>query len=300
MVFLLVMAPVVLGTACSNSEPTLHQDRAFDQERAFQDLVKQTTFGPRVPGTEAHAACAAWLIDQLKATCDSVWTEEFSQFVPLVNDTMRFTNIIGRIGIASAKRVLLGAHWDTRPYADMDPDPARRTASFDGANDGASGVAVLLEVARSLAAEPPSVGVDIVFFDGEDLGRHSANEEWCLGSTYYSMHNALPYEYGVIADMVGETGAEFRREGYSYRYARALQDRVWRIASELGERAFVDAQEESIYDDHVPFLLKGIPMVDVIDIRYPYWHTSGDTSDKCSAESLGAVGRVLLQLVYAG
>lgn len=298
MTALCVIVPVLLIPACDRSHPGYGQNQVFDQDQAYRDLIQQTSFGPRVPGTAPHDACARWLIDQLTSNCDSVWTEEFSAFVPLVNDTMHFTNIIGRIGVANSRRIFLGAHWDTRPYADMDPDSARRVESFAGANDGASGVAVLLELARNLAAEPPPVGVDIVFFDGEDLGRHRANDEWCLGSTYYTTHNALPYQYGVVVDMVGETGLELRREEYSFRYARELQDRIWTIASELGEKSYLSEMESVIYDDHVPFLFKGIPTVDLIDIRYPYWHTSNDTADKCSAASLGAIGRVLLQLIY--
>jgi len=288
-----IAAIVVVALAgCDRAVPR------FDQDRAFSDLVRQTEFGPRVPGTPAATACAQWLTDQLRGLSDSVRTESFSAYVPLVDDTLKFTNIVAHFGPVGGKRVLLGAHWDTRPYADMDPDTALRRRSFDGANDGASGVAVALELARALADAPPPVGVDIVLFDGEDLGRHAHDEEWCLGSTHFAGNNPLPYRYGVIVDMVGATGLQLRREEYSYRHAKAVQDRIWAIATELGSGVFIDALGEMVYDDHVPFLMKGIPTVDLIDIRYPQWHTSHDTADKCSAASLGAVGQVLLQLIY--
>jgi hypothetical protein len=265
--------------SCSRPVPT------FDADRAFADLVRQTEFGPRVPGTDAHQACATWLQEQLAPHADLVWAQPFTSFVPLVDDSLSFTNII---------------HWDTRPYADNDPDSANWRKPIDGANDGASGVALLLEVARALSRQPPSVGVDIVFFDGEDLGQSGADEEWCLGSRYFTSHLTLKYDWVIIVDLIGDRNLTIYREGYSNRFAKDLQDRVWKIAAELGESSFRPELEFDIIDDHVPFLMHGMPAIDIIDLRYPHWHTLGYTVDKCSAESLGRVGRVILQVLYAG
>jgi glutaminyl-peptide cyclotransferase len=272
----------------------------FDANRAFADLVRQTEFGPRVPGTAPHRACAQWLTAQLDSLADSVWQQSFSAYVPLVHDSLSFVNIIGRFAPEESKRILLGAHWDTRPFADQDPDSAARTRSFNGASDGASGVAVLLEIARALKAQPPPIGVDIVFFDAEDLGRANADNEWCLGARYFAKHLPVKYDWAIVADLVGDKDLTLYREGYSYRSAKALQDRIWNTARELGETAFREEIEFDITDDHVPFLMRGIPAVDIIDLRYQYWHTSGDTPANCSPASLRTVGRVMLHVLYDG
>jgi Zn-dependent M28 family amino/carboxypeptidase len=180
----------------------------------------------------------------------------------------------------------------------MDPDSLKRLQPFDGASDGASGVAVLLEIARAMNSQPPPIGVDIVFFDAEDLGRYRHDDEWCLGSRHFARHLPVRYDWVIVVDLVGDRDLTLYREGYSYRSARSLQDRIWKIAEELGEVAFHDALDRAIIDDHVPFLMRGLPAVDIIDFRYPYWHTADDTADKCSPASLGSVGRVVLHLIY--
>lgn len=291
---ILYVLPICMILTCSRPVPS------FDATRAFADLVHQTEFGPRVPGTAEHQACAAWLQEQLGKLADSVWRQEFIAYVPLVRDSMPFINIIARFAPERTRRVLLSAHWDTRPYADNDPDTAKWTQSFDGANDGASGVALLLEIARAIAGQPPPLGVDIVFFDGEDAGRSGFDNEWCLGSRYYATHLSAKYDWVINADMIGDRDLAIYREGYSLRFARELQDRVWKTAAQLGDSVFRPELETDIIDDHVPFLMHGIPAIDLIDIRYPYWHTSEDTADKCSPESLARVGRVILQVLYGG
>lgn len=278
-----------------------HEVPVFNADRAFADLVHQTEFGPRVPGTDRHRACADWLQQQLAASADSVWTQDFGEYVPLVNDSLSFTNIIGRFASRKSNRVLLGAHWDTRPYADNDPDSANWRKPILGANDGASGVALLLEIARALKSQAPPVGVDIVFFDGEDLGRSGYDDEWSLGARHYAAHLKRKYDWVIIVDMIGDSDLTICREGYSNRYAREFQDRVWAAAALTGDSAtFRPELEFDIMDDHVPFLMHGMPALDLIDLRYPAWHTLGDTVDKCSPESLARVGRVILQVLYAG
>jgi len=290
-----VLSLVVATAACNKTvDPPV-----FDAQRAFADLEHQVAFGPRVPGSDAHAACAAWLEDTLSRLADSVYVQRLSRFVPLMNDTVPLMNIVAHFGSDHARRIGLVAHWDSRAYADIDPDSANWTKPVPGANDGASGVAVLLECARLFAESPPPIGVDIVLVDGEDQGRYRNQNEWAVGSAEYVAQMKPSYEWGILVDMVGERGAEFRREGYSRKHAGPLLDKVWGTAAALGETRFLNDLEEDVTDDHVPFLMRGIPMVDIIDLRYPYWHTVEDTPDKCDPASLQSVGRVILHLIYS-
>jgi len=209
-------------------------------------------------------------------------------------------NIIARFRKDASHRILIGAHWDTRPYADVDPDSTRRGRPFDGANDGASGVAVLLEVARALKAVPPHLGVDLVLFDGEDGGEYGVTPgNWCLGSRYLASHLPLRYEWGIILDMVGSRTLRLPPEGYSRRLAGDAVKRVWSLAAREGHTAFVNDAGPDVFDDHIPFLMRGIKVIDIIDFNYPYWHTAADAADKCAPASLGTVGRVVLAAVAA-
>lgn len=297
-----VMLPLAVGTvSCSKGNSHLNEVPEFDGERAFADLVTQVEFGPRIPGSDGHAACADWLASQMRALADSTWEQTFVGNLPGITDSVAMVNIVGRFGADRAGRILIGAHWDTRPYADRDPDTARHNEPVPGANDGGSGVAVLLEIARLISRDSgtlPPIGVDVVFFDGEDAGRYSHDTEWSQGARYFAAHMNTRYEYVIIVDMVGDSDLNLYREGYSYQYARSLQDRIWRIAQLLGETAFRPEVEGQIIDDHLPFLTRGIPAVDIIDLRYPHWHTVSDTPDKCSAASLRTVGRVVLQAIF--
>lgn len=289
------------AVSCTKTNSTAVDVPEFDGERAFADLVRQVEFGPRVPGSEGHAQCAAWLSEQLRVLADTVWEQPFTGFLPGITDSAPMVNLIGRFRADLSQRILIGAHWDTRPNADRDPDPANHGTPIPGANDGASGVAVLLEIARLMARDsgtPPPIGVDVVFFDGEDAGRYSHDTEWSQGSRYFAERMPSAYLYVIIVDMVGDADLQLYREGYSYQFARPLQDRIWGIARRLGESAFRQEVESPIIDDHLPFLMRGIPAVDIIDLRYPHWHTLADTPDKCSAASLQTVGRVVLHTIY--
>ncbi|HUU46833.1 MAG TPA: M28 family peptidase, partial [Acidobacteriota bacterium] len=284
----------LLGDGCASEVP------GFDAQRAFEDLVRQTEFGPRVPGTAAHRACADWLHERLADLADSAWRQPFMGRLHGVADSVPMINLVGRFRPQKERRVLLGAHWDTRPFADLDPDSAARTASFAGANDGASGIAVLLEIARALQATPPPVGVDLAFFDGEDAGAYGETTGlWIQGSRYFAAHLPADYAWVIVVDMVGDRDLRLLREGHSLRLAPDLVDRVWNTARRIGETAFLDYRGENIIDDHLPFLMRGIPAVDIIDFDFPYWHTTADTPDNCAPASLGSVGRVLLQMVYS-
>jgi Zn-dependent M28 family amino/carboxypeptidase len=194
---------------------------------------------------------------------------------------------------------MFGAHWDSRAAADLDPDPSRRTQPVPGANDGASGVAVLLELAEALHRQPPAVGVELVFFDGEDQGEATRPEQFCLGSRYYARHLAPPRPVAVfVADMVGDRDLCIYPERNSLAHAANLVALVSEGARRTGAHGFHGEPRHTLFDDHVPFLEQGIPAVDVIDFDYAYWHTTADTPDKVSAQSLAEVSRVLLWVVY--
>jgi Zn-dependent M28 family amino/carboxypeptidase len=201
--------------------------------------------------------------------------------------------------------VILSAHWDTRPWADQDVSAENREKPVPGANDGASGVAVLLEFARIFAAHPPPMGVDLIFFDAEDVGESGMSESFALGSQYFARNlpQGTSYRFAINFDMVGDRSLEIYREANSDAFAPALMDAVFRRARLLGYPQFIDEKVAGIYDDHMPLNEAHIPAIDLIDFNYPdhtnrYWHTLDDTPDKCSPESLKAVGTVILHLLY--
>ena len=275
-------------------------------------------FGPRIPNTEAHAACARYLEQQLKAFGAEVIGQDFTEKT-FDGKTAQLRNIIGVINPKAKRRILLAAHWDTRPFADQDKKDPEKT--FDGANDGASGVGILLEVARALQTADPKadIGVDIVFFDGEDYGENDAytpteNEEpgkwWCLGAKYWAAHKHSP-EYsayfGILLDMVGNANAKFAREGVSLHYAPSVVDRVWGYAAALGYGStFINTNAESITDDHVYVNRIGnINMIDIIEYDMSdgnyfsnTWHTHADNMEHIDKNTLKAVGQTLLQTLY--
>lgn len=280
----------------------------FDGHRAFQLLARQCEFGPRVPGSTAHRECGDFLVAELKKYADRVQEQHFEytdRHAPV--RTYQGRNIVAAFNLTPEKgyRILLCAHWDSRPFADNDPLPANRNQPVPGANDGASGVAVLLEMARILHSNPLPYGVDLVLFDLEDLGDHGAGLEsdtlnpFCLGSQYF-VANAGDYRpaWGILLDMVGDRDLTIPKEGYSRARAGFLVDRIWKAARRARAGAFVNRVGNAILDDHVPFLQKNIQVVDLIDFDYPYWHTVEDTPDKCSAKSLQQVGDVLVRLLY--
>jgi hypothetical protein len=271
----------------------------FDRERAWAHVMAQVDAGPRVSNTPGHAAIRAYLQQQLGALTSSVLTQDFS--FDAGGTLLNMSNVIGLFGPRTGPQVILAAHWDTRPWADQDRNPANRQQPIPGANDGASGVAVLLEVARVLNAVPPPVGVWIVFFDGEDYG--PGIDAMFLGSRHYAQ-NLVPGrpDWGILLDMVGDRDLRIEREGYSQQLAAAVNDRVWNAARALGRTEFVDVVGAPVLDDHVALLQIGVPMIDLIDFSYgpghSWWHTLEDTPDKLSTTSLEAVGQVVLRTIY--
>ena len=290
----------------------------FNPDSAYAFVAQQVAFGPRVPNTSPHEVTKRWLVDQLTAYGATVQVQEF-EAEAYDGTTLRLSNIIGSLYPEQRKRILLAAHWDTRPYADK--DSTRTNQPIDGANDGASGVGVLLEVARALqrADTVPRVGIDIIFFDGEDYGEpegeksdaESANRVWwCLGSQHWSDKKHQPnYSayYGILLDMVGAEEATFYQEGVSERVAPSIVKKVWNTAQQLGYGSyFVDKESPEIIDDHVYVNYDAkIPMIDIVEYEptnksyfADYHHTHADDMDIISRETLEAVGETVLHVVY--
>jgi hypothetical protein len=288
----------------------------FSADSAYRFVAEQVAFGPRVVNTKAHQKCADYLARKL-----SSWTKEFivqEGTVTAYNGTpLKFKNFIASFGPAGNDRVLLCAHWDSRPYADYDPDKANRRNPIDGANDGASGVGVLLEIARQMSLAPPPVGVDIILFDAEDYGPpqdvetgEDTQQFWGQGAAYWAKqpHRAdYTASYGILLDMVGARNATFLPEGYSMDYAAGVVSKVWNTGVQLGYNAyFINERGGYITDDHLPInRYRQIPTIDLIHLDqtsstgfYPYWHTTGDRLDKIDPLTLEVVGRTVMTVVY--
>jgi len=257
-------------------------------------LLKQVGFGPRVPGTAAHTKCAEWLVEELRQTCESVRFQPFEHRWSVDGRTYRMANILAEQNWKDAKvRVVVLAHWDSRPFADQDPDPANRRKPVLGASDGASGVAVVLELARVLKGRLKDVGVLYLLTDGEDLG--PGIEEMLLGARHFAKNLPSPRpDYGVLLDMIGDKDLRVPIERYSYSQAPGLVNELYALAARAGlGKAFPKELGEWIIDDHVPLNEAGVPTIDLIDFTYEPWHTVRDTAEQCSPESLGKVGRLM-------
>lgn len=256
--------------------------KAFDSEKAYRDVIYQVSLGPRIIGSEAHQSVQAWIIKELK---DAGWKIE-TQTGNISNITIN--NIIGKQGTGN-QWIILGAHYDSRIFADRDTDASKQQHSVPGANDGASGVAILLELARTL---PNHFGKQIwlVFFDAEDNGNINGYE-WSMGSRYFVSKLVEKPEQVIIIDMIGDKDLDIYYEKNS---DYSLSQSIWNEAARLGYPQFIPSPKHSILDDHIPFIEAGITAIDIIDFDYPYWHTTNDTPDKVSSQSLKAVGDTLL------
>lgn len=271
----------------------------FDGQRAFSYLLELCQFGPRYPGSAGHQKAKKYLLDKLSFYANLVKTQDFVYSDEEKKIRLELTNIIASFYPEKKDRVILCAHWDTRPVADQDPDTNLRSKPILGANDGASGVAVLLEIARIISQRKPKWGVDMVIFDGEDGGSEGDLNDFCLGSKHFAQNKGdYQPKFGILLDMVGDKDLTIYKEGYSTRYANEIVDLVWAGAKSLGLSCFRDSIKHFVYDDHVPLLSAGIPCIDLIDFDYPYWHTTRDTPDKCSPESMQKIGELLLEVLY--
>jgi glutaminyl-peptide cyclotransferase len=323
-VILSVILAANLLLACdkkTSSEQTTEQSipmataPTFNADSAYNFVEKQVAFGPRVPNTKAHEQAGDYLVAMLQKYGFTV-TEQ--KFVATTYDGKKLNarNIIGSYQPQAAKRIMLASHWDSRPFADE--DSTRKTQPVPGANDGASGVGVLLEIARVLheAKSPLSLGVDIAFFDAEDWGKSGLTTDgnfagFCLGSRYWAENRHMPNYtayFGILLDMVGAPNATFPKEGYSTKNAGEVVRTVWNTASQLGYSTyFIDQQGPAITDDHVPVNeVAKFPMIDIIHTRvndlsrtfFDDWHTTEDDMDNIDPKTLKAVGQTVLQVLY--
>lgn len=315
----------VIGVSCnnenqSNQKPVISNPAPkivipdFDADSAWSFVNKQVSFGPRVPGTVAHAQCAEWMTNSFKSFGAEVFVQDFKTRV-YTGKVFSGKNIIASFNPLAKRRIMLSAHWDSRPYGDHDANSKNHYQPIDGANDGASGVGILLEIARQMQTQLPAVGVDIMLWDLEDYGEHKeaqGNHEnsWGLGSQYWSANPHKPgYRalYGILLDMVGAENPTFYKEYYSKQYASAVLDKVWSIADKLGYgNIFINDEAGVVMDDHYYInTIAGIPTIDIIHYNqefgsgfFPQWHTAGDNMDIISKSSLKIVGHTLLNVIY--
>ena len=298
--------------ATNSPAPSVVEVPRFNADSAYSYIEKQLSFGYRIPNTPAHRAAAAYLAAELARLGGEVQLQEAR--VKAYNGTeLEIKNIIAAFSPEKKDRVLLFAHWDSRPYADNDADERNYHTPIAGANDGASGVAVLLEIARQMQLSEPRIGVDIILFDAEDYGQpsfddsFSRSDTWALGSQYWARrpHNpAYRARYGILLDMVGGKGSRFLREGVSMQVAPGVVDKVWQAARQLGYGDyFVDRRSGYVTDDHL-YVGRRVPSIDIIAYDdekegfVPQWHTLDDTIEYISKETLQAVGQTVLHVIY--
>lgn len=318
---ILALTAMVAMAGCGNKKNTTEKTDAaeteavtvkapvFNADSAYQFVKAQVDFGPRVPNTEEHKRCRAYLIEKLKEYGATVYTQDL-QLPTYTGKLLDATNIIGEFQPEKKIRVALFSHWDSRPWADQDPDPKNHYKPILGANDGASGVGVLLELARIMQEQKPEVGVDIVFLDAEDYGNHSdytgehSEESWGLGAQAWAR---VPHKenyharFGILLDMVGGKNPEFRYEALSQREHGNINKKVWKEAKRLGYgRMFIPEVGGEITDDHV-FINRyaSVPTIDIVPYNFfPDWHTLKDDMSAIDKNTLKAVGQTITNVIY--
>lgn len=288
-------------------EPAATARAPFDADSAYYYVARQVAFGPRVPNTEAHRRCGEWLAGELERHGATVKRQRAS-LKAFDGTDLDALNIFGQFNPSAKERVLLLAHWDCRPWADQDPDPANHGKPVDGANDGASGVGVLLEIARQLGMKAPEKGIDVLFVDAEDWGTEGDEDSWALGARHFVENppiDGYAPDEAILLDMVGGKDAVFCREYFSEQAAPALAQKIWSIAAAGGYgEMFQNRLGGAITDDHVQFISRGIPAIDIIEYHpenetgfNPRWHTAADNMEGISAATLGAVGETVMQYI---
>lgn len=295
----LLIASLCLVTGCQRSKT------GFDGDAAYRYAGIQVGFGPRIPGSPGWQKAGDWIVAQMRARADTV-VEQLWMHKLANGDSIPMRNILARFRPTATDRVLYLTHWDTRPVADNDPNPANRTKPILGANDGASGVGLFVALGDLLKKTPPNVGVDLLFVDGEDYGTFGPpDKDVLIGSTYFASHLPSPgYQpiFGVLFDMIGDKDLDIYEEQNSVARAPEVVSRVWETAANLGySKYFIPEARYAVTDDHIPLLAAGLRVIDVIDIDYgpnnSYHHSLADTMDKISGKSLGIVGDVAAALV---
>lgn len=304
------------STTTTTPQTTVVTSKAptFEADSAYAYVANQVAFGPRVPNSKAHKQCGDYLAAELTRFGAQLYVQE-ANLKAYDGTLLEARNLIGSYNPEQSKRVLLFAHWDSRPYSDHDPDPANLRKPLEGADDGASGVGVLLEIARQLGQQAPNIGVDILFCDAEDYGTPEFVDDyqpdtWCLGSQFWAKNPHVKNykaEFGILLDMVGGKGATFFREFQSMRSAAPIVQMVWSKARDLGYgKYFINADGGAITDDHQYVISgRGIPSIDIINYDpdtetgfASYWHTQKDNMDNIDRETLKAVGQTVLEVIY--
>jgi len=320
----LMLSVLLFTTSCGNetSDKKVSNDNAsssqkyvqvspdFNSEYAYEQIQKQLEFGPRVCNSEAHKKCGDYLVAELSKYAEKV-TEQKSTVTNFDGQKIQIRNIIASFNTKATKRIFLSSHWDSRPYSDNDPNPENHNTPVDGADDGASGVAVSLEIARILSEKQPNIGVDIVLFDAEDLGKSEYENSFCLGSQYWASNlknqNNTKYEFGVLFDMVGGANAKFVWEQTSIEYAEPILQKVWDTGIRMGYSShFYYYKKGGIIDDHYYVnKLAGIPTIDIISYDagtksgFPaHWHTVNDNISVIDRNTLKAIGQTVLEVIY--
>lgn len=319
--FAIVLSFLSACSFASHSEKTKQDDTivrvvpTFNPDSAYQYVKAQCDFGPRVPGTEAHTACLQYFVEQFsRFGADTVIVQEGESMI-YDGTKMPIRNVVVSYGLGKPNRVMICAHWDSRPFADNDINPNNRRKAIIGANDGASGVGVMMELARQLGQKNAAIGVDLILFDLEDWGAPDWEQSklsdggWALGSKYWASRPHIPgyqAQFAILLDMVGAQGAQFYREYFSDQYASWVVDRVWNKAADLGlGHVFVNQRGGGVTDDHINVNRAGIPCVDIIQFQTDtgtgfgdYWHTHNDDMRNIDPLTLDAVGRVLMEIIY--
>ena len=325
-IFLILFVLALTSCVQNNKKENVMQDTTlkktvvvpeFNADTAYSYVAQQLAFGPRVPESEAHAVCAAWFVTTFNRLADTVYVQEFRTRL-YDGRGIDGKNIIATFNPDVKKRIVLASHWDSRPFADHDSDEANWNTPIDGANDGASGVGILMEVARVLKNQPldENIGIDIVLFDLEDYGapdylHQMDNESWALGSQYWSKHphkSGYRAYFGILLDMVGAANPKFPKEYYSQQLAAHVSNKVWKIAREIGyDEYFINELGNPINDDHIYMnTVAGIPTIDIIHLEnesvngsfYEHWHTLNDNLKQIDTATLKMVGTVVLNVIY--
>jgi hypothetical protein len=313
--YVITLVTAIILIACNNDTNTpqktesakveIIQTPKFNPDSVFYFIQKQVDFGPRTPNSKAHKACSEWLINYFKTLG---WQVEEQRGVQMAHDgeALVFVNIIAKFQPEKTQRIQLSAHWDTRPWADQDSE--NQNKPIDGANDGASGVGVIMEIARLISQENLEIGIDVVLFDVEDYGISEVENSFCYGSQYWFKNfNAIHIipKFGINLDMVGDKNAQYFYEGYSMEFARPVLDKVWRAASDLGySSTFISTPSGYITDDHYWVNKTGIPCIDIIHKdpetkSFPKsWHTHDDNINNIDKTMLNIVGNTLIQVIY--